>query len=498
MEYSLSLPSTRVLALLLETVRDPDGFRMQLARAAELGVPVLALKVGRSAAAHAMVTAHSGALAGEHGAYEALFAAYGVHECRTLDEMADTMELFSSPRRVLGGGGLASIHDSGGERAMFVDLAADLGVPFSDVSDATMKSIQDELDPGMIAANPLDAWGTGIDADRIFLEAFAAFANDPEVSVNVFCIDMTTQGEPYNAGYLQIARDSFDGSDKPFCVLSNLASAVSSREAHLLRDHGIPVLEGTDSGLRALRHLLDDAAWRARPAVELPVPVAPDVRDGWRARLATGDLVGELEGLQLLADYGVTTVTARPAATEDEAVDVASAIGFPIALKTAAPGITHKSDADGVRLGLGDADHVRDAYRDLAERLGPEVVVAAMAPGGVEVALGVVRDVMFGPLVLVASGGILVELLHDRALALPPVDVDEARRLIDRLQISAILAGVRGAAPADVDALCRTLSRLSVLATDLGDLLAALDVNPVIVSASSCVAVDALVEPANG
>jgi hypothetical protein len=191
-------------------------------------------------------------------------------------------------------------------------------------------------------------------------------------------------------------------------------------------------------------------------------------------------------------------VTARPAATEDEAVDVASAIGFPIALKTAAPGITHKSDADGVRLGLGDADHVRDAYRDLAERLGPEVVVAAMAPGGVEVALGVVRDVMFGPLVLVASGGILVELLHDRALALPPVDVDEARRLIDRLQISAILAGVRGAAPADVDALCRTLSRLSVLATDLGDLLAALDVNPVIVSASGCVAVDALVEPANG
>jgi acyl-CoA synthetase (NDP forming) len=498
MDYSLSLPSTRVLALLLETVRDPDGFRTQLARAAELGVPVLALKVGRSAAAHAMVTAHSGALAGEHGAYEALFAAYGVHECRTLDEMADTMELFSSPRRVLGGGGIASIHDSGGERAMFVDLAEDLRVPFADVGDATMESIQDELDPGMSAANPLDAWGTGIDADRIFLKAFAAFANDPEVSVNVFCIDMTTQGEPYNEGYLQIARDSFDGTDKPFCVLSNLASAVSSREAHLLRDHGIPVLEGTDSGLRALRHLLDEAAWRARPAVEPPDPVAPEVRERWRARLATGDLIGELEGLQLLADYGVTTVAARPAAAEDEAVDVASAIGFSVALKTAAPGITHKSDADGVRLGLADADQVRDAYRDLTERLGPEVVVAAMAPSGVEVALGVIRDEMFGPLVLVASGGILVELLHDRALALPPLDVASAQRLVDGLQVSAILAGVRGGAPADVDALCRTLSRLSVLATDLGDLVAALDVNPVIVSASGCVAVDALVEPANG
>ncbi len=286
MAYSLSLPSTRVLALLLETVRDPEAFRAELAHAAELGVAVLALKVGRSAASHEMVTAHSGALAGEHGAYEALFAAYGVHECRTLDEMADTMELFSSTRRVHGGSGIASIHDSGGERAMFVDLAEDLGVPFAAVGDETLAAIQAELDPGMIAANPLDAWGTGIDADRIFLESFAAFARDPEVSASIFCIDMTTQGEPFNEGYLQIARDSFAGTDKPFCVLSNLASAVSAAEAHHLRDLGIPVLEGTDSALRALGHLLDDAAWRALPPPVAPAPVADDVRERWRSRLA--------------------------------------------------------------------------------------------------------------------------------------------------------------------------------------------------------------------
>jgi acyl-CoA synthetase (NDP forming) len=108
-----------------------------------------------------MVTAHSGALAGEHGAYEAVFDAYGVHEVRSLDEMADTIELFSAPRRTHGGRGIASIHDSGGERALFVDLAAELEVPIASVSGATLERIGSVLDPGLEAANPLDAWGRG-------------------------------------------------------------------------------------------------------------------------------------------------------------------------------------------------------------------------------------------------------------------------------------------------------------------------------------------------
>ncbi len=497
MEYALGLESTRVLALLLETVRDPDKFVAQLVAAAERNIPVLAMKVGRTERSRAMVTAHSGALAGEHGAYEALFGAYDVHEMRTLDEMADTMELFSSPRRVRGGGGIASVHDSGGERAMFVDLAAELGVPFASVSDATLTRIQHVLDPGMDAANPLDAWGTGIDADAIFMQSFAAFAEDPEVSVSVFCIDMTMQGEPYNEGYLRIARDRFDATDDPFCVLANLASAVSSAEATVLRDHGIPVLEGTDSGLRALRHLLDDAAWRSRPATVEPGHVDGALRDRWRERLSRGSELSELDGLSLLADYGVPVVPATAAESDEEAIAAADAIGYPVVLKTATAGITHKSDVGGVRVALIDADAVRAAYADVAARLGPAVVVAAMAPAGVEVALGIVRDPTFGPLVLVAAGGVFVELLHDRSLALPPVDEAGARRLIDGLKIRPILDGVRGEPAVDIDGLARAISRLSALAADLGDLIAALDVNPVIVGPSGCVAVDALVEQAS-
>jgi acyl-CoA synthetase (NDP forming) len=494
--YALDLDGIRVIALLLETVRNPEGFRAQLARAAELGVAVLALKVGRSAASRAMVTAHSGALAGEHGAYEALFDACGVHEVRTLDEMADALELFSAPRRVSGGSGVASVHDSGGERAMVVDLAGEIGVPFAAVGADTLARIEATLDPGMESANPLDAWGTGIDGDAIFREAFAAFRDDPEVSISVFSVDLTLQGEPYGEGYLQIAQEHWEASDQPFCLLSNLASAVEQPEARILRDAGIPVLEGTDSGLRALKHLLDDAAWRARPPAAPVEPVASPVRERWRDRLAGAEPWSELDGLALLADYGLPTIEARAAATADDAVEIATAIGYPVALKTAAAGVTHKSDADGVRLQLADAEAVRAAHADIAGRLGPATTVAAMAPVGVEVALGIVHDPTFGPQVLVAAGGVLVELLHDRVLALPPLDLAGARRAIDRLQMRPILDGVRGASAADVESLAHAVSRLSVLAADLGDLLDALDVNPVVVGPAGCVAVDALIEPA--
>jgi acyl-CoA synthetase (NDP forming) len=495
MEHALGLPTTRVIALLIETVRSPDAFRAALAHAADRDVPVIALKVGRTERSKSMVTAHSGALAGEDGAFEALFDAYGVLRVTTLDEMADVMELFSCPRRVTIGSGIASIHDSGGERAMLVDLASDLGVPFARISDTTTSRIQDVLDPGVEAANPLDAWGTGIDADRIFTECFQALHDDPETAALAFVVDMTRQGEPYDEGYVHIAREVSASTTKPFCVLSNLASAVANDEAALLRDQGIPVLEGTASGLVALRHLLGYRDARLRPPVVAPEPVSDDIRERWRARLASGEELGELEGLALLADYDVSTTEVRAATSVDEAIAAAEEVGWPVALKTAAPGVQHKSDVGGVALDLTHADALRVAYEDVASRLGPHVVVAPMAPSGVELALGVVRDRQFGPLVLVAAGGVLVEILHDRRLALPPLDGSRARALVDRLQVRPLLDGVRGAPPADVDALTHAVSRLSVLAADLGDLLEALDVNPVIVSPQGCIAVDALVIP---
>jgi acyl-CoA synthetase (NDP forming) len=255
------------------------------------------------------------------------------------------------------------------------------------------------------------------------------------------------------------------------------------------------VLEGTTPGLRALKHLLDDAPWRARAAPTRPRLVPEDVRSSWRSRLDETAPVGEFEALRLLADYGVPTAAARSAESASAAADAAEEVGYPVALKTAAPGVAHKTDAGGVRLDLSNATDLRTAYEDVSVGLGPSVIVAAMAPPGVEMHLGIVNDPMFGPLVLVAAGGILVEVLRDRALGLPPLDDAAALRLIDRLKIRPILDGVRGAAPSDVAALAHAVSRMSVLADDLGDLVDAIDVNPVIVSPTGCVAVDALVVP---
>ena len=495
LSYALDRESTKVVALLLETVRRPDGFVAALAKAAERGVPVFALKVGRTEGSKQMVVAHSGALAGEHGAYEAVFDAFGVHECRDLEEMADALELFSSPRRVTSGTGIASLHDSGGERVLFVDLATDTGVPLAAISKHTKAKIADVLDPGLVAENPLDAWGTGIDADRIYVESFLALHDDPETAAVAFVVDLTRQGEPYDVGYLQVARDVWERTTKPFCVISNLPATIADDEVGILREAGIPVLEGTVTGLRALKHLLADATARRPLAVDPPPASAPGIEDEWRGRFAESTALSEVAALGLLAAYDILVVDALPARSLDEAERAADKIGYPVALKTAVPGILHKSEVRGVRVGIADVDGLRETYRDFEGRLGSDVTVAAMAPPGVEVALGIVRDPTFGPLVLVAAGGVLVELLHDRKLALPPIDEDAARRLIDRLAIRLLLDGVRGAPPCDVDALAHAVSRLSVLAVELGDRIAELDVNPVIVSPSGCVAVDALIVP---
>ena len=293
LSYALDRETTKVVALLLETVRRPEGFVAALAKAAERDVPVFALKVGRTEGSKQMVVAHSGALAGEHGAYEAVFDAYGVHECRDLEEMADALELFSSPRRVTSGTGIASLHDSGGERALFVDLAADLGVPFAEISEATRERIDAVLDPGLVAENPLDAWGTGIDADRIYVESFKALHDDPDTAAVAFVVDLTRQGEPYDVGYLQVARDVFAATTKPFCVISNLPATIADDEVGILRDAGIPVLEGTATGLRALGYLLADPAARHRSSSMAP-ETGPEARGAATAAAVERARVGGL------------------------------------------------------------------------------------------------------------------------------------------------------------------------------------------------------------
>jgi acetate---CoA ligase (ADP-forming) len=490
--YSLESPSTRVVALFIETVRDSELFRACLQQAAERDVAVVALKVGRESRAKELVEAHSGALAGDDAAYEALFDAYGVAAVATLDEMADTLELFAGGRRARPGG-LAAVHDSGGERAHLIDLASDLHVPFASISDSTRARLRGSLEEGLPAVNPVDAWGTGNDYERIFTECLCALADDPDTAALALVVDLTTQEDP-SGDYVAIARRVAGQTDVPFAVMSNLSSAIDRADVASLRSSGIPVLEGTATGLAALRHLFDHRDFRARPPLRPPT-VPAELRRRWWERLGRTGPVGGVEALALLADYGVPVVSCELVAEEDDAVAAARRLGWPVALKTAAPGVAHRTDVGGVRLNLRGETELRAAYAELGRRLGPSAVVAAMAPPGVELALGVVHDESFGPLVMVAAGGIFVELLGDRRVALAPVDVGRARALIDGLAARPLLDGFRGAPAVDVGSVAESVAALSVLADDLGERLGALDVNPLIAGPGGCIAADALVVP---
>jgi acyl-CoA synthetase (NDP forming) len=490
--YALSLAETKVLALVLEAIRDPAELRTALETALTTDVPVVLLSVGLSQTGRNLVSAHSGALAAADGAWEALAGAYSLHRVRDLAELADTLELFAAGRRCARDNkGIATVHDSGLERAHVADLAAELGVPFAPLGRATTKRLAQAIDPGLQPANPLDVWATGRDTEPLFAECLAALAADPQVAAVALAVDLVPEfdgDEAYPRAILAAAARTA----KPVAVLAGLPAAVDPVAAARLRAAGVPVLEGTRSGLLAVRHLLDHAAHPELHRPEPPPPATPGPRrQRWAPVLAAGP-PGSAVLFDLLRDYGIPAVRARAAGSRARALAAAAEIGYPVVLKTDEPAIAHRSDVGGVRLGLASPEAVGAAYDDLAARLGPRVLVCQTAAPGTELALGLVRDAALGPLLVISAGGVLIEIFSERSVVLPPVTRSSARVVIARLRLAAVLAGARGQRPADLDAIADTIAGLSELAADLGDLLDALDINPLICGPSGAVAADVL------
>lgn len=493
LDYALSLPETEVVALLLETLHSPTSLRASLARCAEVDVPVVALTVGGSPGGKAMVAAHSGALAGDDATWEALCEAYGVLRVRDLDEMADTLELVAAGRRVRSraAGGIATVHDSGAERALVADVADEIGVRFAATAGRTHEALAALLDPGLDPGNPLDVWGRGADTKDLFAACLLALADDDAVDAVALCVDLVPELDGDTA-YPEALLDAWARTTKPLCLLSNLPSALDRPAARRLREGGVPVLEGTRTGLLALGHLLELARNDGRRP---PHAAAIDTarRDRWSARLSGGSLDGA-ESLALLSEYGFVVPPYAAVTSAEAALEVAEAIGWPVVLKTDEPGISHKSDAGGVVLGLDSPAALALAYQELAAHLGPRAIVMAMAPPGPELALGIICDALLGPVVVVGAGGVLVEVLADRAVALPPLDLAGAHRLLDRLAVRPVLDGVRGMPGSDIGAVAEGVVSLSQLALELGEAIAALDVNPLRCGPSGALALDALVE----
>jgi acetate---CoA ligase (ADP-forming) len=448
-----------------------------------------------------------------------------VHRVGDLAEMADTLELFAlsssnpprsgpthaSPHPDDAGPanpipahpsnpsvrtGIATVHDSGLERAHVADVADELGVPFAAISAETRARLATLLDPGLEPANPLDVWGTGTRAQEQLTGSLAALADDPAVRAVALAVDLVHEfdgDDSYPVAVAETARQT----SKPVVVLSNVPAAIDPDTAAGLRAGGIPVLEGTRSGLLALKHLLDHDAPGPGPASPAAVPdVVPNQarQERWTRVITAGEAQGARLG-ELLLDYGIAVAATRAADSQAGALAAAADVGYPVVLKTDEPGIAHKSDAGGVVLGVRGPDALQAAYQDLAERLGRRVLVCETIPAGPELSLGLARDHELGPLLVVGAGGVLVELLADRTVALPPVSPGQAHQMLGTLRVARLLAGVRGQPGADLDAVAAAITGLSELATELGDVLEALDINPLICGPDRAVAVDALAVP---
>jgi len=494
LDFVLDLPETRVVGLFLETSRHPQKFIAALEKARERQIPIVAIKVGRSALAAALAVSHSGALAGSDAAYQAVFERYGVQRVDDMAQLAAALMLFAQPHPV-GVGGLVTLHDSGGERQLAIDLAEQLQVPWAELAHGTVARLEPLLGPGLPAVNPLDAWGGGADAPQTMSDCFSALLADPSAALGAVVHDRAPGGEIYPA-YLDYLRAAQRATGKPVCLVANHQGSGSDSRVLSAVAEGMPVIDGMREFLVGVRCLLSYRDFQLRAAdTDLAVLDTGGLAH-WRERLSSGQTLSELEAGGLLSAFGIPMAAGLPI-DNAAALDVLEEqLPFPLVLKTAQPGIVHKSDVGGVVLGLAAMDELREAYQVMSARLGPRAIAAPMVTGvGVEMILGVARDAQFGPTVVLGLGGTHAEALRDVAVLLPPFSPAQARTALDGLQMRALLDEFRGRPALAIDRFCEVASRLSVLAVALSDCIAEVDINPVRLLVDDCIGLDALVVP---
>jgi acyl-CoA synthetase (NDP forming) len=417
LRFLIDQPSTRVVGMFLETVRDPEGFLASLREADRRGIAVVVLKVGRSMRGSQLALAHSGATAGSHSAYRAVFEAHNVVEVQSLDEMVDTLELFAAGRTP-STASLAAVTDSGGERALLVDLASELGVVFADPTPATVDALREHLDPSLEPANPADLWGSGHDWQRSYDRCIAALVADPGVGAFAYAIDFNV-GSRLTGDYLDLAIRHAASTDKPFAVVGNISAGLDPTSAATLRAAGVPVLHGAENGLRALQHLLRHAERRRQPSETSEVGPPSDIREDLLALLQTEDALTEQDSLTMLARLGIPVVASSIVGDEEELRAALATTAFPVVLKTAAAGIAHKTETGGVVTGIATVEGAVEAYRDLAGRLGPEATLQRQVDlsQGDRALPGHGRRRAVRPDRDLGAGGPWVETLRDTGLA---------------------------------------------------------------------------------
>lgn len=488
--YALDLPSTRVVGLYVETIRDSEGFVEALELAADRGVPVVALYAGRTEQARAQMMTHAGRLAGDRAALEGLFRRYGVVRAESPDDWWTTLSLLGAERQV-GEGGLAAVMDSGGGLAMFLDFASEFGVPLAQLSPATTARLRDLLGIEGATTGALDFWIGDADRHSNTGNLLQVLADDPNTAaVMAFTTYAESQRAKFALNVADAVRRAHAQTRKPIFATTYTSRQLNPDLMLELADEGIPILDGMRTSVRAMRHAFDSRAFLAdwRHTTSRALDLDPVALERGASRLRDSAMLMEADALEVLGSLGVPIVPTVRAANEEEALEGAARVGYPVVVKTD-EGITHKTVRGGVRLGIADETALRQAYGEMARALGPRVIVAPMRRG-LEIALGVV-DSEFGPVLMLSAGGTMIELMSDRSYLLAPASSqDVARALAD---LAVWRQATSSVSPEVLGDFCALASRVSHIADAYRGLVKELDINPVLVSEQGCVAIDALI-----
>jgi acetyltransferase len=493
--YLIDDEGTRVIAGFVEGFKDVGKFIAVAELAAERGKPIVLIKIGRSASGARAARSHTAALTGADALYEAVFRQYGVIRVRDYDELLETAQLLANnrkPRRP----GIAVVSHSGGISSLTADMLGEAGLDLPPLTAPARDGINGILKDFGWAANPADV--TGFARGEHFPAIMDHMIAEPEVGTLV----IASAGAGDQVEHVIALRGRTDKNVVFFWTASRGDKATLPR----LKSSNIPIFYSPQALAAGLKTLIGYHAWRDH-RVESGAAKAPPLTAEQESALTTlrahrQPALSERESKQLISAWGVPASRELTASSAAAAVEAAQRLGYPVALKADSADILHKTEAGVVRLGLRDADEVRQAYAQImasAAAHAPQasvrgVLVQEMVTGGVEVIVGVSYDEQLGPMLLFGSGGVMVEVYNDVAMRHCPITRAEALDMVAEVRGAKLLRGFRGKPAADVDALADILVRVSHLAVHLAGPLAELDINPLMVlpAGQGVKAVDAL------
>lgn len=502
LDYLVSDPQTQNILMYIEGIRESRRFMSSLRAAARIK-PVILVKVGRHEAGSKAAMSHTASLVGSDDAFDAAVRRAGVVRVKTVTELFSAAKALSCGFHP-SGNRLAIVTNGGGPGVMATDRASDLGLVMATLSDATMERLNQVLPPNWSHGNPVDVIGDA-QVDR-YQHAVAACMEDPNVDGVLTILTPQAMTKPLEAANALIELSNQYKKPLLTCWMGE-AQVAESRKAFARAKK--PNFRTPEPAVEVFSYL-STYYENQKLLMQMPGPLShhlePDV-EGARmviegALLDKRKVLSEMESKALLSAFHIPVAQTMVAHSPNEALLIAQQLGFPVAMKVNSRDITHKSDAGGVMLNLGNAQAVRAAYHEITENIkrnrpnahmeGISIQPMIIKPNGRELMVGVINDPVFGPVISFGAGGTMVEVMGDRSVTLPPLNTFLVKDLIKGTRISKLLAAFRHMPPADMEALESVLLRVSEMVCEL-PMLMEMDINPLIVDEHGVLAADARV-----